>query len=58
MGEESKVVVLPESPEKKRRKSLIIISVSIVVLSLVAVLILSFSPLLASRRKLKSLAPS
>lgn len=50
MGEESKVVVLPESPEKKRRKLLIIISVSIVVLSLVAVLILSFSPLLAAKK--------
>ena len=49
MGEEAKVVELPASPEKKRRKLLIIIAASIVVLSLVAVLILSFSPLLAAK---------
>lgn len=50
MSEEAKVVELPESPEKKRRKLLIIIAACIVVLSLIAVLILSFSPVLAAKK--------
>lgn len=50
MGENTKVVELPASPEKKRRKLLIIIAASIVALSIAAVLILSFSPLLAAKK--------
>jgi|SRR5690606_14116416 cell division protein FtsQ len=50
MPEAAKVVELPESPEKKRRKILIIVAASIVVLSLAAVLILSFSPVIAAKK--------
>lgn len=48
--ENSKVVELPASPEKKRRKLLLIIAASIVALSVTAVLVLSFSPLLAAKK--------
>ncbi|MGZ2222999.1 cell division protein FtsQ/DivIB [Glutamicibacter nicotianae] len=50
MGEAAKVVELPENPEKKRRKILIIVAACIVVLSLAAVLILSFSPVIAAKK--------
>ncbi len=50
MVENSKVVELPASPEKKRRKLLLIIAASIVALSVAAVLVLSFSPLLAAKK--------
>lgn len=50
MGKDSKVVELPESLGKKRRKILILIAAGIVVFSLAAVLILSFSPVLAAKK--------
>ncbi|WP_313813520.1 FtsQ-type POTRA domain-containing protein [Glutamicibacter sp.] len=49
MDHNAKVVELPQSPEKKRRKILLISAAVIVVLSLVTVLVLSFSPLLAAK---------
>ncbi len=49
MDHNAKVVELPQSPEKRRRKILLITAGIIVVLSLVTVLVLSFSPLLAAK---------
>lgn len=50
MGENAKVVELPANPEKKRRKLLIIVAAVIVTLSIAAVLVLSFSPVLAAKK--------
>lgn len=50
MNASAKVLPLPESPEKKRRKIILIVTASVVLLSLAAVLILSFTPLLAARQ--------
>lgn len=49
MDAQAKVVELPTNPEKKRRKVLLISAATIVVVSLIAVLILSFSPVLAAK---------
>lgn len=49
MGETAKVLPLPESPEKKRRKLILWITGGVVLLSLAAVLILSFTPVLAAK---------
>ncbi|MCW4464420.1 FtsQ-type POTRA domain-containing protein [Glutamicibacter sp. MNS18] len=49
MTETAKVLPLPESPERKRRKLILIITGSVVLLSLAAVLVLSFTPLLAAK---------
>lgn len=49
MTQTAKVLPLPQSPEKKRRKLILIITAAVVLLSLAAVLILSFTPLLAAK---------
>lgn len=50
MTQTAKVLPLPESPEKKRRKLILIITGAVVLLSLAAVLILSFTPVLAAKK--------
>lgn len=49
MNQTAKVLSLPESPERKHRKLILIITAVVVLLSVAAVLVLSFTPLLAAK---------
>ena len=49
MNQSAKVLPLPEPPERKRRRVMLIVAGAVVLLSLAAVLVLSFSPVLAAK---------